>query len=923
VNMVAPDGYDERSLKELAEEVQEELESISGISSTQLFGGREREVHVDVDVDLASEHNITLADCRAALSGFHAELPGGALDSGGFDYHVRSETKFRTLDDIRQSVLRTEEGRVIRLGDVAAVRDTFRRLQNVAHLDGGPCATIIVYKETDINTLATATAVKERVVELQQQYSFIEFSTARDTSEEISVMFRVLGSSFVFGAMLVLIILSWSMGLRISILVLLAIPLSSGVGLIFLYATDVPISNMVIFSFILVLGMVVDGAIIVAENIHRHIEMGKDPVDAAKEGINEVGTPVIMADLTTIAAYLPMVLVPGIMGDFLGVMPVVVSVSLFGSVLVDHFVIPVLAARWYRKREVTTPKRRADEDHVGFTRLYTIVLEWSLDHRLAVVICAVLAVVWAGFMMDKIGFTFFPPSDRGQFEVKYELPLGNSIHQTIAAAKVITDPLQELQGDGDGMVLHFVSAIGSSEGLASRLENDPAVGPEFGSVMVQLLSPLDRDVHEDIVIEQLRRKIDARVDSTPGMKYSIVEVEEGPPGGADVAIRFTGDDHLVLGSIAQRVAVALRDVKGTVDHTSDFRPENPELVIEPNLNVLPFYGINNLQLSQTVQTAIHGDTTIELSMGDEDVILRLQAAPRYRGSRGGIERLMIAGPSGQRAPIGELARLRRTRGVHAVNRYDRKRAVVAKCDVEGTTTPDDVFDVLKSKILPEMGFRPVVGNKMTFLGKAGGDFEGVRATFTGENEERDENFAHLQNCMVLAVLLIFTILVIQFNSFRQPFVVLITVPLSFVGVIAGMWMSSFPFSLATFIGLVSLSGIVVNDAIVVVDFINQELARGRPLRDAIVRAGAHRLRPVILTTVTTIGGLMPLFLNLSGGAEFWQPLTGAIVFGLMFATVLTLVVIPVLYSLAYSWRAPSIFPLVNWLGGAWRRVRRA
>ncbi len=921
VNLVAPDGFDSRSLKELAEEVQEELESVAGIASTQLFGGREREIHVNVDLDLAAEHQVSLADCQVALSSFHAELPGGALETGNFDYQIRSDTKFRRLDDIREAVIRSDEGRVIRIKDVASVVDTYRRLMNIAHLDGHESATIILYKESDINTLGTALAVKSRVEDLKSQYPFIDFSTTRDTSEEISIMFRVLGSSFVFGAMLVLIILGWSMGLRISMLVLLAIPLSSGVGLICLYTFGVPISNMVIFSFILVLGMVVDGAIIVAENIHRHIEMGKSPEDAAKAGIEEVAMPVLMADLTTIAAYLPMLMVPGIMGDFMGVMPVVVSVSLLGSILVDHFLIPVLAAKWYSQRENGQGHSEDSDERRGFfTRQFVRILDWSLDHRVAVVICTALAIVWAGFMMNHIGFEFFPPSDRGQFEVKYELPLGHSIDQTIAAARVITEPLEEMR-DRDGIVVHFVSALGSSEGLASRLENDPAVGPEFGTIMVQLLAPLDRDTHEDVVINELRDEIDKRIDEVPGMKYSIVEVEEGPPGGSDVAVRFTGEDHLLLGDVAKQVARNLAQIEGVVDERTDYRPENPEIVIDPNEDILPFYGVSNRAISQAIQTAVNGDTTIELSMNDEDVVLRLLAGEEYRSNLSSIKRMMITGPAGRKAPLGELAQIRRTRGVHAVNRYDRKRAVVAKCDVDKSQglTSDKVFTQLRDEILPDMGFRPVattsVGvfaksmsllgmtptkkNAITFLGKAGTRFEGVRATFTGENEERDKNFRYLLACMIIAVLLIFCILVIQFNSFRQTMVVLMTVPLSFVGVVGGMWLCQFPFSLATFIGLVSLAGVVVNDAIVVVDFVNQE-RRNQPLRAALLKAGANRLRPVLLTTVTTIGGLLPLFLNLSGGAEFWQPLTGAVVSGLAFATVLTLIVIPVLYSLAYN-----------------------
>ncbi|MCA9248440.1 MAG: efflux RND transporter permease subunit [Planctomycetales bacterium] len=910
VTISAPDGFDQRTLKQIAEDCQDDLETVPGVSNTQLFGGLEREIHVNVNPDLMAQYGLTIADLRRSLAAFHAKIPGGSLNTGHFDPAIRNEAKFRGVNDIREAVLREQEGRLLTVADVAEVVDTHRRIKNLAMLDGENCASIIVNKEADINTLGTAQAVKAKVADLRQQYPDLKFAVTRDTSEEISIMFRVLGSSAVSGAILVLVILAIAMGFRTSLLVLLAIPLSAAVGLIFLFFGEVPVSNMVIFSFILVLGMVVDGAIIVAENIHRHIERGEDPETAAKLGIEEVALPVIAADLTTVAAFLPMLLVPGIMGDFMGVMPKVVSVALIGSIMVDHFVIPTLAARWYRQGEF----RNSTASHAGvgveldlsghsrirpnlgfFTRQYAAILDWGLSNRLLVMVGCLAAIVGAGFLMRHIGFQFFPPSDRGQFTIRFELPLGHSIDETIAASKVIDRALMELKETGE--LVHFVSAIGSSEGLASRLENDPATGPEFGTIMVQLLSPLDRDRHEDKIIAQLRQ----RIAPIPGMKMMIEEVEEGPPGGADVAVRLTGKRLEHLGEMSERIMEGLRDIPGTVDVTSDYRPDNPEMIIEPRPDVVGLFGMTEAQVAEAVQTAVAGDSRIQITLDDEDVTLRLQLAERFQRYPSDLKRLMLTSSDGRRATLGELCDFRRDVGLYSVNRYNRNRAVMPRCDIDDdVTTIDKVFGRLRSKILPEYGFIPVKGNNMAFVGTPGSPAEGIRATFTGENEERDKNFSYLLNSMIIGVILIFAILVLQFNSFRQTLVVLATVPLSFIGVILGMWACGFPFSLASFIGLVALTGIVVNDAIVVVDFTNQARKRGMEVRAALMEAGINRLRPVTLTTVTTCGGLMPLMLNLSGGAEFWQPLTGAIVFGLAFATVLTLLVIPAAYSLCYG-----------------------
>lgn len=907
VNLAAPAGFDERTLKQIAEDVQDELEAIPGVANTQIFGGREREIHVNVNPDLAMQYGVTLSSLRSALASAHNEMPGGVLSSSVFDPHIVNKTQFRTVEDIEQVVLVQQDGRMVRVRDVAKVRDTYRRRQSFAQIDGRDSATIIVNKEANINSLGAAQAIKTRVADIQKQYPHIQFSASRDVSEEIGVMFHVLGTSAVFGGLLVVIILAWSMGLLSAFLVVIAIPTSTCVALVFLYWGDIAISSMVIFSYILVLGMVVDGAIIVTENIHAHIERGEPPVLAAKNGISEVAIPVLSADLTTIAAFLPMMLVPGIMGDFMGMMPKVVSIALAGSLLVDHFLIPVLAARLYKQHQPDPADAAAIEDgdfdldalrRGRIIRVYEGILRYALDRRGLVLVCCGIAIAWAGAMLS-YGFiksTFFPQSDRGQFEISFELPLGYSIEETTKASKVITDALEPLRETGE--LVHYVTALGSSAGLTSRLEGDPANGPEFGKVMVELTPPMERKRTQ----QQIIRDVVSRIRPWPGLVYRVEEVKEGPPGGFDVAVRLTGKDLEQLGQLARAMESRLSKVQGTDEIGSDYRPNSPEILIEPYADVVGLFDMTEAEVAGTIQTAVLGDTTIELSLDDEDVSLRIQADQEYQRNATDLDNLMITSPTGKRATVGELAQVSRHNGLFSVNRYERRRAVLVRCDVRSDAgyVPDDIFKVLRSEILPEFGFQGIAGDNLTFLAAPGSPYEGVRAKFTGENEERDKNMGYLMQSMIIGAVLIGGILVLQFNSFRQTFIVLATVPLSFVGVVFGMWLCKFDFSLAAFIGLVSLTGIVVNDAIVLVDFTNQGRRRGLSVHQALVTAGLSRWRAVWLTTLTTAGGLLPMFLNLSGGTEFWQPLTGAIIFGLMFATVLTLVVIPVGYSLAYE-----------------------
>jgi multidrug efflux pump subunit AcrB len=906
VTLSGPPGFDERTLKQIAEDAQDELETVSGVANTQLFGGREREIHVTFNPDLLAAYNLTINDMRDALSGFHAEMPGGSLNSSEFDLQLRSETKFRGVADIEKAVVAEREGRLIRIEDVAEVEDTYRRLINFAQLDGENSATIIVNKEANINTLAAARDIKERVAQLREQFPFIKFSCTRDISADIGQMFNMLGSDAIFGTMVVLLILAWSMGMRIGLLVITAVPVSSAVALVFLYFGGYAVSNMVIFSFIVALGMVIDGAIIVSDAIYRRLERGESPKEAAKNGAHEVAIPVFAADMTTIAAFVPMLLVPGIMGDFMGVLPVVVSMSLAGSLIVDHFLVPVLAAWWFRDFDVTQVKSahgsstsdRIERIWAPFYRAYNAVLGWALKNRAAVMGTCACLVAWAACMLifGFIGFIFFPPSDRGQFEVSFEMPLGYSIEETTKAAEAITEPLREMQKSGE--IVHFVTAIGSTSGLASRLDSDPAAGPEFGRVMVELTAATTRKRHENEIIAELRK----RIKVLPGMKYRIDQVEEGPPGGADVAVRFSGKNLEQLGRIGRQLQEELQRQHGTVEARSDYRPDNPEIVIEPHPEVVGLFQMTEAEVARAIQTAILGDTTIELSLDNEDVTLRLQADREHQQHVDDIANLMITSPKGRRATVGELADVRRGGGLFSVNRRDRRRAVVVSCDIDkqSDVIPNDIFAKLRSTILPNLGFHPVKGNSMAFLGTPNSDAEGVRATFTGENEEQAKGFNSLLRSMIIGVVLIAGILVIEFNSFRLAAIVMATVPLSFVGCVFGMWWCGFAFSLSVFIGLISLTGVVVNDAIVLVDFANEARARGLPLEESLLEAGNKRARAVMLTMLTSVGGMLPTFYNITGGGEFWIPLTGAIIFGLAFSATLTLIVIPVAYSLAYG-----------------------
>lgn len=930
VTVTGPEGFDPRALKTIAEEVQDELEIVGGVANTVLFGGQTREIHVDYDPELLNQYCLTIADLKNALAQSHLSMPGGSLSGDVFNLQVRSATKFTSVRDVEEAPIRQVGGRLVCIKDVAEVLDSAARTKSKAELDGLPGCTIFVNKEPNINVLATCQQVKSRVLEMQAKYPHLTFTVSGDTSREIWVMFAVLGSSAIYGGLLVFLILYLSMGFRGSFLVVLAIPFSTAVALLVIYCCGYAISNMVIFSYILALGMVVDGAIIVTENIYRHLEMGVPAELAAKRGIEEVAVPVFSADLTTVAAFAPMLLVPGIMGDFMGLLPITVGVALTGSMFVDHFIIPSLVAVWFKYQPLKYTQRPGDDLPINqmcggtirwIVRTYEKTLRFCLANRMMVMAMVLCGMAWSFLMLASgaIGATFFPPSDRGQFTINYELPLGYSVEESARASACLTKPLEELRKSGE--LKHYVTAVGSSSAAANPLEGDASLGPEFGRISVELVPPGRRKRSQDEIVAALRKAI----QPYPGMKYNVKLVQEGPPGGAAVAMRLTGDRLDQLGAVAEMLVADLKKMPGVIDVRSDFRPDSPEIVVDPDPSVVGLWGMSKADLSRAIATSVLGDDSLELVLDDEEVPIRLQAQADFQRFPEHVRNMMIQTPAGRIATVGEVASVRREEGPYSIIRRDRRRAVVVSCDCIGKridpkngTLPVEVFARMRKLLAEKYQCRPGGGSTtlvgaqlqkaglstgalaMSFLGQPGGPAEGVRVEFTGENEEQQENYFHLTKVMILAIVLIAGILVVQFNSFRQTAAVLLAIPLSFIGVVLGMWLCRFDFSLAAFIGLVSLTGVVVNDAIVMVDFTNVLRAQGKGLYESLIEAGVTRLRPVMLTTLTTIGGLLPLLLNLSGGAEFWQPLSGAIIFGLAMSTLLTLVVIPVFYSISYD-----------------------
>lgn len=871
-------GADLFRLRRIAADLRPALEAVPGVRRVDIFGGLERQVKVLADPQRLAEYGMTLTSLTAALGRQSRSLPAGELRAETGDRLIRTTGEFRTLEEIRGVIVASDVVGGIALRDVARVELGHVRRSSASWLDGEPSVTLIVKRRQDVDTVETVERLKQRVEELRASLPpGVSIEATSDSSHIIARMIRQLGVSAIFGLVLVVLVLLVMFGPRQAFLVGSVLPFSLLFALIGLYVTGMSISNIALFAMILVLGLVVDGAIIVGEAIQAETENGADPVQAAKLGLARVGPPVIAAHLTTIAAFLPMLLMVGVMGQFMSVMPKVVTFALIGSLFVDHLLLPGASAR-------LQPPGSAHKSGVmrrlGFSpelhrarRTYRRWLDRALARRASVLAGATLAFVLAGlvFLSGAIESIFLPTTDQSRFTVNYALPLGTPLAETNRVGLLIAQQIAEIPE-----LERYVLTSGDTGALATDNREGGRSGPEYGRIGVELIEAAERSRSQTEIVVWLRE----RIERYAGVEIDVEELSEGPGVGAALAIRVTGDRLAELTRVADEVARRITALPDATDVRTDYDTSRPQIRVSlDRARAAARYGISPDGVSQLLLTALHGIDVGRTWVDDERVDIRVEAPEASVTTVDALREIPLRAQDGRLVPLGEVAEVELEYGEDAIYRYDTRRAVTVRADAREGASTVRLASAAESALL-DLTLPP-----------------GVALEFGGETEERDRSYASLWRALGWGVLLIYCIMAVQFDSLRQPWIVLFSVPLSFVGVTLGLLTTGTPFSFMVFIGAVSLTGIVVNDGIVLVDAINQERRGGRALPDTVAAAAETRLRPVILTTITTIAGLLPLTLNLAGGGEFWVPLGIAIISGLLVSSGLTLFVVPVLYAI--------------------------
>ncbi len=894
--MVAVSGeLGEAALKGVAEELEDRIEEIPGVLDVELTGGRERQIRVEFDPDRMAAYRLSFAEILAAIQRENVNIPGGSIDIGQGKYLLRIPGEFTDPAQIDRLVVTARDGRPIYFKDIATVYDTFEDRTSHARLNGRKSVTLAIKKRTGENIIAVADQVFALLEQARRQLpEQVELSVTLNQSKDIRRMVSELENNILSGLILVVSVLFLFLGLRNSLFVAMAIPFSMLISFGILQALGITLNMVVLFSLILALGMLVDNAIVIVENIYRHLQEGKDRVSAAREAVTEVGWPVISSTLTTLCAFFPMLFWPGIMGEFMKYLPLTLIVTLSASLFVALVINPVVCAAFLR---LGTGRSLEQKKEVLTLRLYRRILKTALAWRWSVVAGAIafLVAITLVYGVFGHGVELFPDTEPNRAYVEIKAPEGASLETSDALARTAEQAaLQEPD-------LRFVIA---EVGVGSGGEESSGAGGQSNQSKISLdfVERSERREDSNRVLARIREAL----APVSGAEIKVEKQKEGPPTGAPISVEISGEKIEMLGALARQARDRIKDVPGLVDLKDDFTKAKPEIRVVVDREKASLLGLSTADISRTVKAAISGEKLGVYREGKDeyDIVARLPEARRQSVSD--IENLLVPTLAGNPVPLSTVAEVTLAAGFGSIRRLDQKRVVTLTANTFGRNSNEVLQEVQER--LNRLEFPP-----------------GYRIAFSGEQEEQQKAAAFLAKAFIGAVFLISLVLITQFNSLAQALIVMTSVVLSLSGVFLGLLITVTPFGIImTGIGVISLAGVVVNNAIVLIDYVNQLRRQGIELGSALVQAGVVRFRPVMLTAVTTILGLLPMAAGVSfdfksftweiGGesAQWWGPMAVAVIFGLGVATVLTLVVVPVLYSLSvtlfFRENAPELAP---------------
>ncbi|MGD9386836.1 MAG: efflux RND transporter permease subunit [Gammaproteobacteria bacterium] len=893
-----------QALRRFAEDqLKNDVESVEGVAAVKVSGGLEDEIQVLVDQQKLAQLALSIQGVAARLRAENINLSGGRLEQGTQRFLVRTLNEFATVEEIADAVIATPAGRPVYLHDVATVTRGYKEREAITRVDGRESVELAVYKEGDANTVQVARRVQQRVAEIEEGLpGGTALRMVYDQSHFISdAISEVRNAALLGGLLAVLVLYAFLRDARATLIIGAAIPVSVIGTFLLMYSADISLNIMSLGGIALAIGMLVDNSIVVLENIVRKKEQGRDTVAAAREGAGEVSGAVVAATLTTVAVFFPMVFVTGIAGQLFRDQALTVTFALLFSLLVALTLIPMLAARGGASRYVPDgdaappgrvtrwlawPLRLAGVAGRGLAtllglamrplvwlfqgfyeamaKLYRPLLAGSLRHRWLVLLIATGAFASVVALIPRLGYELLPQLSQGEFYVDVRLPAGAPIQETDAAVQ----RLHEQAAGLPGLQLSY-----SVAGTGNRLDASPVdAGEHTGRLSVQL-DPGGGRAAENAAIAALRESLAV----TPGVSY-----EFGRPAlftlSTPLEIELAGYDLDQLGTFAGELQRRLSESPRFADVRSSVEQGNPEIQIVFDQERAARLGLVVRDIADTVVAKVRGEVATRYTWRDKKIDVLVRSVDTRDASVAEVRNLIVNPGSDRPVPLEAVADIRLAVGPAEIRRADQARVAIISANLAYGDLAGATEEV--QRILDAIPFTP-----------------GVAAEIAGQSAEMQESFNSMLFTLAMAVFLVYLVMASQFESLVHPFVILFTIPLALVGAVWALWLTGTTVSVVAFIGVIMLAGIVVNNAIVLVDLINQLRRAGQDATSAILEAGRARLRPILMTTATTALGLLPMALGLGEGTEVRAPMAITVIGGLIVSTLLTLVVIPVMYSL--------------------------
>ena len=871
---------EERPLNELAEYMDEtagyRLERIEGVASVIVQSPEVREIQVEIDQHALETSGITLDQVIQMIGFENLNMPAGRIVEDHMDYLVRTRAEFASLREIEDLLVGiSPTGNPIKLRQIAKVKDTVSDLRTEMRVQSKPGVMMIVTKQSGANTVQVADAVKAELAELQKVLpQDIEMHIGMDMSASVKLTVNSTGRTALLGGVLAMLMIYFFLrNIRPTIAVGIAIPVSIVVTFIPLYAVGYTLNLLTLGGLALGIGMLVDNAIVVIENVFRHLEEGKSRKEAARLGASEVGMAITASTLTTLAVFLPMAMGSGTAGQLVRGLALSISFSLLASLFVSLTMVPMIASVFFKPRSKVDYTLKADKSWIVRLRVvYTAALTVVLQHRWKTLGAATVAFLISLALIPVVGTEFMPEMDQAMLMMKIKLPVGSALEETDKAVRQV-----EKIALAEDAVQTVIVSNGVNEEDRGQSGDMANAGSHEGMIMLAMKPKSERSLSTTMIGEKIRGEIPAMRDVT------IQSIDFGAAmggGGADVEIQIFGKDFIILDEISREVAAIIAGIEGVTDIKSSMEEAKPEYHIALNREEINRMGLVSGQVANTIKASTLGQVATRYRFAGDETNVRIKFREDQRNSIRDIGQIKLTTPMKTQIPLAQVASITREEGPVKIVRDNQSRVVLVSASIldrDLGSVMTEIIEILK----PIRATLP----------------DGYFVEYGGQYEQMIDTFITLGQALALAILLVFMVMASQFESLIHPLVIMVTIPLALIGVVIGFLISGVTISLTSFIGFILLTGIVVNNGIVLVDYINQLRRKGIEATAAIIEAGSTRLRPVLITALTTIFGMLPMVLDSREGAEVRAPMAITVIGGLTAATFLTLFVVPSLYSL--------------------------